>query len=80
MSITSIGAYEAKTHLARLIDQVERGDSVTITKHGRPVARLVPVSSRSRAPEDVIAAMRQARAGIRRGADSVRDMMIEGRR
>ena len=80
MSITSIGAYEAKTHLPRLLDQVERGDIVTITKHGRAVARLVPVSSRTSTPEAVIVALRSARVGVRRGGDSVREMVEEGRR
>jgi prevent-host-death family protein len=81
VSISSIGAYEAKTHLPRLLDQVERGDTVTITKHGRAVARLVPVSSRSSiTPEAVIAALRTARVGVRHGGDSVREMVEEGRR
>lgn len=48
----TVGAYEAKTHLARLLDRVARGESLTITRRGRPVARLVPVEddqlSRSR--------------------------------
>ena len=39
-----IGAYEAKTHLPRLLDRVARGESLTITRHGKPVARLVPVT------------------------------------
>ena len=79
MSTSSIGAYDAKTHLARLLEQVERGDCVTITKHGRAVARLVPVGSRS-TPESVIAALRDARAGVRLNGDSVREMVEEGRR
>ena len=41
----SIGAYEAKTHLPRLLDRVVQGESLTITRHGRPVARLVPVGT-----------------------------------
>ena len=47
----SVGAYEAKTHLPRLLERVMRGESLTITRHGRPVARLVPVEDddRSRA-------------------------------
>jgi prevent-host-death family protein len=77
---TSIGAYEAKTHLPRLLDQVERGDSVTITKHGRAVARLVPVGARTSSPDAVIAALRAARTGVRRGRSSVRSMIDEGRR
>lgn len=38
-----VGAYEAKSHLPRLLDRVARGESLTITRHGQPVARLVPV-------------------------------------
>lgn len=49
-----IGAFEAKTHLPRLLDRVARGESLTITRHGKPVARLVPVESeRARAREAV---------------------------
>ena len=48
----TVGAHEAKTHLPRLLDRVARGESLTITRQGRPVARLVPVQddelSRSR--------------------------------
>ncbi|BEP15801.1 type II toxin-antitoxin system prevent-host-death family antitoxin [Acidothermaceae bacterium B102] len=79
MDNSSVGAYEAKTHLPRLLDQVERGETVTITKHGREVARLVPVMPRV-APEAVIAALRAARVGVRLAGDSVREMVDEGRR
>jgi prevent-host-death family protein len=37
----TIGAFEAKTHFSELLRQVESGESITITRHGRPVARLV---------------------------------------
>ena len=48
----SIGASEAKTHLAKLLDQVARGESVTIVRHGKPVALLVPPETgRNRARE-----------------------------
>jgi prevent-host-death family protein len=40
--MASVGAYEAKTHLAELLDRVERGERITITRHGRPVAELIP--------------------------------------
>ena len=76
---TCVGSYEAKTHLPRLLDQVERGDSVVITKHGRPIARLVPVASRP-AVDTVIASLRNARAGVRLDGLSVRDLVDEGRR
>jgi prevent-host-death family protein len=41
-SMRSVGAFEAKTHLAALLDAVSAGEQITITRHGRPVARLVP--------------------------------------
>lgn len=43
--VTEIGAYEAKTHLPRLLAEVERGGSYVITRHGRPVARLIPAQA-----------------------------------
>ena len=38
-----VGAFEAKNKLGQLLDLVERGEEITITRHGREVARLVPV-------------------------------------
>jgi prevent-host-death family protein len=35
-------ASEAKTHFLRILDEVERGESVLITRHGKPVARISP--------------------------------------
>ena len=77
----SVGAYDAKTHLPRLLDEVATsGKSFVITKHGIPVARLVPVRLDARAPEEVIAALRAARRGVRLGELTVREMIEEGRR
>lgn len=78
--MTTVGAYEAKTHLPRLLDEVAAGKVVTITKHGRAVARLVPVGRRTGRPDEVIAALRQARRGVRNGRVSLRRMIDEGRR
>ncbi len=47
-----IGACEAKTHLPRLLDRVVCGESLIITRHGKPVARLTPlVTDRERAQQ-----------------------------
>ncbi len=40
--IQEVGAFEAKTHLSRLLDAVERGERVIITRHGKRVAMLEP--------------------------------------
>ncbi len=57
-----VGVYDAKTHLARLLDEVERGETVTITRHGRPVAKLVPVSPNRRSVQEAIEELREFRA------------------
>jgi prevent-host-death family protein len=44
-----IGAFEAKNRLSELLDAAENGEVVVITKHGRPVAKLVPVEQFDRA-------------------------------
>lgn len=44
----TVGAFEAKTHLAQLLDEVERGERVTITRHGKAVALLVPLGETHR--------------------------------
>ena len=40
--MTEVGAFEAKNKLSALLDRVEQGEEIVITRHGRPVARLVP--------------------------------------
>ena len=45
----SVGAFEAKTHLSALLDRVAAGEEVVITKHGKPVARLVSAQQVDRA-------------------------------
>ena len=76
-----LGAYEAKTHLSRLLDDVERGESYAITKHGRPVALLVPAVGGSQLPLDqAIEGLRRFRAGRSRGGISLRALIAEGRR
>ena len=44
LHVESIGLFEAKTHLSELVARAERGEEVVITRHNRPVAKLVPMS------------------------------------
>lgn len=79
--MTTIGAYDARTHFARLLDEVAEGKTVTITRHGREVARLVPAAPQSARPTaEVVAELLAARRGVRRGRSSVEKMVAEGRR
>jgi len=45
----TIGAYDAKARLSELLDRVARGEQIVITRHGKPVARLVPEGGHDRA-------------------------------
>ena len=77
--MVEVGAYEAKTNLSRLLERVERGERITLTRHGRPVAMLVPVDEK-RPPEEVVGEMRDFRRGRRLGSVELREMVEEGRR
>lgn len=78
----TVGAYEAKTHLSELLEKVEAGEEITITKHGAPVARLVPVKREVRAEERVaaIARIQKLASGLSLSGLKVRDLIREGRR
>ena len=56
-----IGAFAAKNTLGSLLDEVERGEEIVITRHGRPVARLVPPSTPA-SQSQAAAAMERIRA------------------
>jgi prevent-host-death family protein len=61
--MTTVSAYEAKTHLPRLLRAAERGETVIITRHGKPVAQLGPVQDHKREDiTEVIERMKRARA------------------
>jgi len=51
MSTSAVGLFEAKTHLSELVTRAEAGETITITRHGRPVARIVPAGRRSTADD-----------------------------
>ncbi|HEY7579981.1 MAG TPA: type II toxin-antitoxin system prevent-host-death family antitoxin [Acetobacteraceae bacterium] len=82
----SIGAYEAKTRLSELLDRVEKGEQIVITRHGRPIARLVPEGPRNVAQArhalDRITARRKQLAlqGVRITRSEIRAWRDEGRR
>jgi prevent-host-death family protein len=78
----TVGAYKAKTHLSELLEKVEAGEEITITKHGVPVAKLVPVR-REASKEERIAAVERIQklaAGLSLGRFKVKDLLNEGRR
>jgi prevent-host-death family protein len=79
--VRTVGAYEAKTHLSRLLEAVAKGETITITKHGAPIAMLVPPPEARRANvRAVIDAMRQFRKGKSLGGITIRELIEQGRR
>jgi prevent-host-death family protein len=69
-----IQASEAKTHLPQILDEVERGQTVRITRHGRPIARIVPEFDRRQAEVDQVITNLQALRS-RLGATSVDELL-----
>lgn len=76
-----IGAFEAKTHLPRFLERVQKGERFVITKHGHPVAELIPFKKRDsdkiRAAIDDLKAFQRTH---RLDGLSIRDTIEEGRR
>lgn len=76
-----VGAFEAKNKLSALLDRVERGEEVMITRRGRPIARLVPAEAgfdrekARRAAENIIARAK----GVTLGGLKIKDLINEGR-
>lgn len=77
-----VGAYEAKTHLSELLEKVEAGEEITITRHGSPVAKLVPVKKKPTADERAAAILRIQKLGatLSLGGLRVKNLIEEGRK
>jgi prevent-host-death family protein len=75
-----VGVYDAKTHLPRLLEEVEAGETITITRHGKPVARLVPVETKRRSIDELIDEVREFRKGRSLGGISPKELINEGRK
>ena len=78
----TIGAFEAKTHLSQLLDRVERGETIAITRHGEPAALLVPVRPAvgRLSHAEIVKGLRELRGRVKPGKMTVREMIETGRR
>jgi prevent-host-death family protein len=77
----TVRTLEAKTHLSTLLEQVERGEEIVITRHGRAVARLVPVGAVNRERlRKTVARLKRFRRGRRLGELSAKALIEQGRR
>ena len=76
-----IGAFEAKNRLGALLDRVEHGEEIVITRRGKPVAKLVPAGSgfdRAKARRAVIGLLEASR-GVTLGGLRIKGLIEEGR-
>ncbi len=77
----TVGTFEAKTHFSALLEQVARGEEITITRHGKAIARIVPVDAvSSDRLERTVARLKSFRRGRRLGELSAKALIEEGRR
>lgn len=74
-----VGSYEAKTQLPRLLKLVEAGESVVITRNGRPVAQMIP-AGREAKPDPAAAMNRLLGSRASLGGLSLQELRDEGRR
>ena len=79
--MTTVGAFDAKTHLNRLLARVSKGETIRITRRGVPIAKLVPADREEQEdPGEVARQIREARKGSTLGKITIRELINEGRR
>lgn len=81
-NVSDVAIYEAKNRLSELINRVEAGEEIAITRRGKVVARLVPAVAQDMTALalDAIATLRACRQGVGLGGLNSRDLVREGRR
>ena len=80
---SSVGSFEAKTHLPALLERVARGERITITRRGKPVAKLVPFEpAETTDVKRVVSEMLAYRDTQKRTLNgiTIRELVEEGRR
>lgn len=80
--MNNVALFDAKNRLSELINRVEAGEEIAITRRGKVVARLVPAAPEeaNRRARDAIASLKASRKGVSLGRLSSRDLIREGRR
>ena len=77
---TTVGVFDAKTHLNGLLKRVSKGETIRITRRGVPIAKLVPVDSGEKEdPDRVVREIRELRKGATLGKITIRELINAGR-
>lgn len=79
--MATIGSFEAKTKFSALLERVEQGEQILITRRGRPVARLMPVATARKEKASVaMERLRKLRKGTTLGGLSWKELRDDGRK
>ena len=79
--MTTVGSFAAKTHLPELLERVSQGETILITRRGKPVAMLVPPPAETTSSvAEVIAALKELHRGNTLDGIPLRELIDEGRR
>jgi prevent-host-death family protein len=79
--MTSVGLLEAKTNLSALVDRASAGEEITITRHGRPAARLMPLIAFDRdKARDAFERLLKLREGMTLGGLDWKELRDESRK
>jgi len=76
-----IGAFDAKTHLSKLLEEVQNGSEITITKRGKPIARLVPYREEKKkmSKREILESFDKIRESVK-GEVNIKSYIAEGRK
>jgi prevent-host-death family protein len=78
---TTVGVFDAKTHLNGLLKRVSKGETIRITRRGVPIAKLVPADAgEKKEPAQVVRDICELRKGATLGKTTIRELINEGRR
>ena len=77
----TIGSFDAKTNFSALLERVERGEQIVITRRGKPVARLVPIAKSAKGQvSEAMAKLLELRKGTTLGGLSWKELRDTGRK
>ena len=77
--MNTVGAFEATTNFSALLERVEHGEQIIVTRRGKPVARLMPIAESAKVSE-AMAKLRDLRKGTTLGGLSWKELRDAGRK
>ncbi len=75
-----VGAFDAKTHLSEILDAVERGETIIVTRRGKPIAKLAPWQGERMSVDEIAREFGKIRQSAQAPEGGVRGLIEEGRR